>query len=255
MNQVEGIGILAANIDLLGQLKGTETLLSNSTHSICLHSYIAFGYGYNIVPAVEWTLKKMKELRDLSDAGDNFPLRKLSGTVKECAQFVLSGVERLAIANADKDKTLSEGLQKALEGYRQVPMTTQVNLFTQVKLRKTTPTQITTTEPQNDKPFQSNAFVTELQKRVGERFTAKQKEAEIQKPKLPVRFEFELRKQKSKLNKTEQAPRDVPKEEIFIVLSGAFDKVRERLQSSLLSESDLMMSFVDEEKTNYAQSN
>lgn len=255
MNQVEGLGILAANIDLLGQLEGTECLLSNSYHSICLHSYIAFGYREeNVVPAVEWTLRKMKELRDLKDPGENFPLRKVSGTVKECAGLVLSGVERLAQAQAEKNRTLSEGLQKALEEYRKVPVASMAALLTQVRLNKAPAVKVETANESIQEQPKTDHFVRELQNRVQARFTAKQKEAEIIRPTLPVRFAFELRRQKRRLKKIDIS-RSPAKDELLSVLTEAFDKVREKLQSSIIEPDDLTMSFLVEEQPQNAHSN
>lgn len=248
MSAIEGLAIFHENIKLLVEAEPTEHYIGSSV-ALRVHGFtgiIAFNYTDNIIPAVYWTLNKIKEVRDLKTDKRNFALLELKGSVKKCTEPVFSGVTRLA--NSERYAAYSGALKEIVESHRpspKAPIPPPLNLLAAIM----TPKALKTTQTKSTES-KGTDFDSELFKRVSKRGEEVNKKIEDlnHRPKLPPLFARSLRVQKNAL--TPPKPLKEKTEEVTLVsiLDVAFSHIREQLESSMLESEDLNRSFIIEEQ-------
>jgi hypothetical protein len=230
MSAIEGLAIFHENMKLLVEAEPTVHLIGNA-YALRVHGlsgYIAFNYTDNILPAVFWTLTKIKEVKNLNTEENNFALLELQGTVDKCTIPILNGIARLA--NAKSYMAYSEGLHKLLENYGQAHPAPPPNLLNEIKEKKALAT-------------------PRIQ-------PSKSKKGELkQQPQIFLRSEEAIMAQK-KVLKPSKVVQQPPREDALISeLRVAFNRIRGQLESSLIESVDLSRSFCIEEEANNPQSN
>lgn len=194
MAGISGLQIFQANLALLAEVKENENLIANKSFALFSgDTYFAWASNESrVLPAVKWTLKKLKWLKTYQPA--NYAETQFVAGVKDCSYMIYNGVYRLAesylVKKQEENRTQ---LLSYLDKYQDKPQAPPLPL-------PKMPTQAARNVSQEAENVTDikDPLVSELEKRM--KIRQEKKEAEIQKPKFPITGR-EFRKQKSELKK------------------------------------------------------